>query len=64
LEKSNAIVSFYVIGLSEKTNTDETESFIEKARNVAVSKGGPYFGIQKGEWKTFCANFVRLKEQE
>ena len=55
LEKSNAIVSFYVIGLSEKTNTGETGSFIEKARNVAVSKVGPYFGIQKGEWKTFCA---------
>ena len=64
LEKSNAIVSFYVIGLSEKTNTGETGSFVEKARNVAVSKVGPYFGIQKAEWKTFCANFVRLKEQK
>jgi hypothetical protein len=64
LEKSNAIVSFYVIGLSEKTNTDETGNLIEKARNAAVSKVGPYFGIQKGEWKTFCANFLRLTDQE
>ena len=64
LERSNAIVSFYVIGLSEKTNTDETENFVEKVRNVAVSKVGPYFGIQKGEWKTFCANFLRLTDQE
>jgi hypothetical protein len=64
LEKSNAVVSFYVIGLSEKTNTEETGSFVEKARNVAVSKIGPYFGIQKGEWKTFCASFLRLTDQK
>ncbi len=64
LEKNSSIVSFYVIGLSEKTNTDETVSLIEKARNVAVSNIGSYFGIQKGEWKTFCANVLRLNEQE
>jgi hypothetical protein len=64
LEKNNAIVSFYVIGLSENTNTDETGSFIERARNVVVSKVGPYFWIQKGEWKTLCVNFLRLTDQE
>ena len=62
LEKNEAVVSFYVIGLSEKTNTDETGSLIEKARNVAVANIGSYFGIQKGEWKTFCAKFLRLTD--
>ena len=64
LEKNKKIVSIYVIGLSERSNTDETGSFVEKVRNVAVSKVGPYFGIQKGEWKTFCANFLLLTDQE
>ena len=64
LEKSDAAVSFYVIGLSEKTNTAETESLLEKTRNVAVANIGSYFGIQKGEWKKFCANFLRLKDQD
>jgi len=63
LEKTNAIVSFYVIGLSTKTNRNKAGSFIEKARSVAVSKVGPYFGVQKGDWKTFCANFLRLTDQ-
>jgi hypothetical protein len=64
LEKKDAVVSFYVIGLSEKTNTDETESLFEKSRNVAVANIGSYFGIQKGEWKTFCANFLRLTDEK
>jgi hypothetical protein len=62
LERRDAVVSFYVIGLSEKTNTDETASLLEKARNVAVANIGSYFGIQKGEWKTFCAKFLRLTD--
>lgn len=64
LEKRDAVVSFYVIGLSEKTNTDETESLVGKARNVAVANIGSYFGIQTGEWKTFCKNLLRLTDQE
>jgi hypothetical protein len=64
LEKRDAVVSFYVIGLSEKTNTDETESLVERARNVAVANIGSYFGIQKGEWKTFCRKFLRLTDEE
>lgn len=51
-------VSFYVIGLNEKTNTQETENFIETFRNVAVANIGSYLGIQTGEWKTFCENFI------
>jgi hypothetical protein len=64
LEKRDAVVSFCVIGLSEKTNTDETESLVERARNVAVANIGSYFGIQKGEWKTFCRKFLRLTDEE
>ncbi len=64
LEKNNAVVSFYVIELSEKANTDKTEKFLERARNVAVSMVGPYFGIQKGVWKTLCVNFLRVTDQE
>jgi len=64
LEKNDAIVSFYVIGLSEKPNADEAGSFMERARNVAVSKVGPYFRIQKVEWKTLCVNFLRFTDQE
>lgn len=58
LGKNRETVSFYVIGLSEKTNTDETGNFIETVRNVAVANLGSYLGIQKGEWKTFCENFL------
>lgn len=59
LERNDGSVNFYVIGLSEKTNTDETENFIETIRNVAVANIGSYFGIQKAEWKTFCENFLK-----
>lgn len=64
LEKNNAVVSCYVIELSENANTDETGKFLEKARNVAVSMIRPYFGIQKGGWKTLCVNFLRFTDQE
>ncbi len=59
LGKDGDTVSFYVIGLNEKTNTDETENFVETIRNFAASNIGYYFGIQKGEWKLFCENFLK-----
>ena len=59
LGKNRETVSFYVIGLNEKTNTNETENFIETVRNVAVANIGCYLGIQKSEWKIFCENFLR-----
>lgn len=59
LGRNQDTVSFYVIGLNEKTNTNETESFIEAFRNVAVANIGSYLGIQKGEWKIFCENFLK-----
>ncbi len=62
LGKNRETISFYVIGLDEKTNTNETGNFIETVRNVAVSNIGSYLGIQKGEWKTFCENFLESEK--
>ncbi len=64
LGKNRETVIFYVIGLNEKTNTSETENFIEIVRNVAVSNIGCYLGIQKSEWKIFCDNFLETKKDE
>lgn len=62
LGKNRETVSFYVIGLDEKTNTNETENFIETVRNLAVANIGSYLGIQKSEWKTFCENFLESEK--
>jgi hypothetical protein len=64
LGKNKETVSFYVIGLNEKTNTNETENFIETVRNVAVANVGSYFGIQKSEWEIFCTNFLEIGTDE
>jgi hypothetical protein len=58
LGRNRETVSFYVIGLDEKTNTKETENLIETIRNVAVANIGSYLGIQTSEWKIFCENFL------
>lgn len=58
LGKTAETVSFYVIGLNEKTNTGETKNLLETVRNAAVSNVGSYLGIQKSEWKNFCENFL------
>ncbi|HXH69369.1 MAG TPA: hypothetical protein VNI60_03380 [Pyrinomonadaceae bacterium] len=62
LGKNRETVTFHVIGLDEKTNTNETENFIETVRNVAVANIGCYLGIQKSEWKIFCENFLETKK--
>lgn len=58
LERKGATLNFYVIGLDEKSNTRDAKNIIETARNVAASNLGHYLGIQKGEWTTFCKNFL------
>ena len=63
LGKNRETVSFYVIGLDEKTNTNETENFIETVRNIAFSNIGCFLGIQKSEWKTFCENFLEIEKK-
>jgi hypothetical protein len=59
LEKSGSRVSFFVIGLSEKTNIEDTSGILETIRNFATANLGHYLGIQKGEWTTFCENFLK-----
>lgn len=61
LHRENS-VAFYVIGLNEKQNTQETKSIIEIVRNVAAANLGTYLGIQKAEWTTFCENFLNLEK--
>ena len=58
LQRTNEKLNFYVIGLNEKTNTEETDSVIETARNFATANLGRYLGIQKTQWKGFCENFL------
>lgn len=57
LLKRGKILSLKVIGLNEKMNTSETGNLLESARNVAVNIGSS-LGMQKGEWKIFCHNFL------
>lgn len=63
LQKSDRKLNFYVIGLNEKTNTEDTEGIIETARNFMTSNVGYFFGIQKAQWKTFCENFLKDEPQ-
>lgn len=58
LQRDGKTIYCYVIGLDEKTNLGETENILETARNAAVANLGYFFGVQKGEWKTFCRNFL------
>ena len=64
LERRQNELNFYVVGLGEKANTRDTESFLESIRNFATANIGHYFGIQKGEWTTFCENFLEIKKEE
>lgn len=50
-------IAFYVIGLNEKANTNETGGAFEAVRNVAVN-AATYLGIQKSEWEKFCHHFL------
>jgi hypothetical protein len=57
LGKDGAKLRFYVIGLNEKANVEESDGLLETVRNVAVAYSG-WLGFQKIEWKTFCENFL------
>jgi hypothetical protein len=63
LEQKDSNINFYVIGLSEKSNTGDTANILETIRNFATANLGHYLGIQKGEWTTFCENFLEIKEE-
>lgn len=64
LQRTGAIINFYVIGLDEKPNTEDTNNIIEAARNLATANVGHYLGIQKGEWTTFCKNFLEIESEK
>ena len=64
LQKAGPSLNFYVVGLSEKTNTEETQNFLETARNAATANLGRYLGIQKAQWKTFCENFLEIEAEK
>jgi hypothetical protein len=63
-QRENKIVSFYVIGLNEKSNTEDTKGALETVRNFATSNLGYFLGIQKGEWTTFCRNFLEIEDKD
>ena len=63
LQRKGEKLNFYVIGLNEKTNTDETSGVVETVRNFATSNVGSYLGIQKTQWETFCRNFLEIEKR-
>jgi hypothetical protein len=61
LQREEKRLTIYVIGLHEKANVAETDSMLEKVRNVAAASFG-WLGFQKIEWKTFCENFLESEK--
>jgi|SRR5687767_5855866 len=64
LQRDDKTVTFYVIGIGEKQNTQFTDGLIESARNAAVANIGYYSGLQKTIWKEFSSNFLKTDEEK
>lgn len=64
LQRSGETVNFCVVGLDEKTNTQNTNNILETARNAATANIGHYLGIQKSEWMLFCTNFLEIEPEK
>ncbi len=62
LQKNGIKLNFYVIGLGEKSNTEDTSGTIETVRNFATANIGHFLGIQKAQWQNFCENFVEIEK--
>jgi hypothetical protein len=62
LQKNGIKLNFYVIGLGEKSNTEDTSGIIETVRNFATANIGHFLGIQKAQWQNFCENFVEIEK--
>jgi len=62
LQRESAKINFYVIGLDETANTEETSGVLETVRNYATAKLGCLLGIQKAQWETFCGNFLEIEK--
>lgn len=64
LQRQDKIISCYVIGLHEETNTENTENILQSVRNYATANLGHYLGFQQAEWKTFCRNLLEIPEND
>jgi len=62
LQKQGSKINFYVVGLSEKSNTEDTSSIVETVRNFATANIGHFLGIQKAQWQNFCDNFIEIEK--
>ena len=62
LQKNGIKLNFYVIGLGEKSNTEDTSGIVETVRNFATANIGHFLGIQKAQWQNFCDNFVEIEK--
>lgn len=62
LQKKGIELNFYVIGLGEKSNTEDTSGIVETVRNFATANIGHFLGIQKAQWQNFCDNFVEIEK--
>lgn len=63
LQRVGAAVNFYVIGLNETVNTDDTSGVLETVRNYTTAQLGCLLGIQKTQWETFCKNFLQSEKK-
>ena len=57
-------INFFIIGLNEHENAEQTEGIIETIRNWITANFGSYLGMQKTQWSTFAANFLELRADE
>lgn len=64
LRRQASTISFHVIGLDEKINTEETSGVLETVRNYATANLGCLLGIQKTQWETFCKNFLEMRNEK
>lgn len=64
LQRKEAKINFYVIGLNEQTNTENTAGIAESVRNLATANIGYFLGVQKTQWQTFCDNFVKTEKSK
>ncbi len=62
LQRQGSEIKFYVIGLCEKSNTEDTSGIVETVRNFATANIGHFFGIQKAQWQDFCDSFVEIEK--
>ena len=64
LQKKGVKTTFYVVGLDEKSNVENTGGIVETVRNIATANISYYFGLQKTQWLTFCDNFIESKARK